>query len=109
MARNILTILIVATFCTVASTKMHAAEMPLQEALEQVQSTADANDVTIIVKGTTLRVCGAKDKVLEVITLTGATVQVVRIESNDQRVELNLQRGCYILKVGKVVRKISIR
>jgi hypothetical protein len=31
------------------------------------------------------------------------------IDAPVQRVELNLSKGCYILKVGKVVRKVSIR
>jgi len=32
----------------------------------------------------------------------------VRIESAAQHIELNIPRGCYILKVGKVVRKIQV-
>jgi hypothetical protein len=32
-----------------------------------------------------------------------------KIESPAQRIDLNLPKGCYILKVGKVVRKIQVR
>ena len=32
-----------------------------------------------------------------------------RVEGFDKRFELNLPKGCYIVKVGKTVRKISIR
>jgi len=31
------------------------------------------------------------------------------VEGQDKRFDLNLPKGCYIVKVGKVVRKISIK
>jgi hypothetical protein len=31
------------------------------------------------------------------------------IDAPVQRLELNLSKGCYVLKVGKIVRKVSIR
>ena len=33
----------------------------------------------------------------------------VKVEGMDKRIELNLPKGCYIVKVGKVVRKIYIK
>ena len=36
-------------------------------------------------------------------------VLTVNIESPAQRVDLNIPKGCYILKVGKVVRKVQVR
>ena len=66
--------------------------------------------VTISQEGqSAIRIVGAQDKVLEIYKVTGVSVDKIRIDSNDKRIELNLQKGCYILKVGKVVRKISIR
>ncbi|MDO4820070.1 MAG: hypothetical protein Q3994_06835 [Prevotella sp.] len=70
----------------------------------------DVVGATIIQEGqNTIRIIGAQDKVLEIYKVTGVSVDKIRIDSNDKRIELNLQKGCYILKVGKVVRKISIR
>lgn len=66
-------------------------------------------DVTITVEGNTVLVKGAEGQTLEVISLTGRKLAEYRIESPAQRVELNLSRGCYVLKIGKVVRKVSIR
>lgn len=65
--------------------------------------------VTISVSGQTVLVAGAQGETLEVVSLTGRQVMTVKIESPAQRVELNVPRGCYILKVGKVVRKIQVR
>ena len=66
-------------------------------------------DITITINGQTLTVCGAQGETLEVVSLTGRRMMKVQIESPAQRVELNIPKGCYILKVGKVVRKISVR
>ena len=54
-------------------------------------------------------VTGAQGKVLQVVSLTGRLLATYRISSPSQRVELNLSKGCYILKVDKVVRKVSIQ
>ena len=34
---------------------------------------------------------------------------IARIDSYDKVIDLNLSKGCYIVKVGKTARKISIR
>ena len=65
--------------------------------------------VTLTVEGNVVFVSGAQGEVLEVVSLTGRQVAQYRIDSASQRVELNLAKGCYVLKVGKVVRKVSIR
>ena len=65
--------------------------------------------VTLSVNGSKVHVTGAEGEILEVYNLTGVKVATIRIDSNDKSMTLTLQRGCYILKVGKVVRKISIR
>ena len=31
-----------------------------------------------------------------------------KIESNSQQIELNVPKGCYILKIDNIVRKVSI-
>ena len=56
-----------------------------------------------------LYVNGGEGKTLEVISLTGRKVMEEQIDSPAQKFELNIPKGCYIVKVGNVVRKISIR
>jgi len=73
-------------------------------AVEQVDG-----DVSLSVEGNAVVVKGAEGQVLEVISLTGRKLAEYPIESPAQRVELNLAKGCYVLKVGKVVRKVAIR
>jgi hypothetical protein len=41
--------------------------------------------------------------------VTGMKLMSVKIEGQDKKVEINLPKGCYIVKVGKVVRKIYIK
>ena len=67
------------------------------------------DQVTLTIDGNVVYVNGAQGGVLEVVSLTGRQVAQYRIDSASQRVELNLAKGCYVLKVGKVVRKVSIR
>jgi len=73
------------------------------------QETMDECGMSIVVKQSTLLVSGAAGKVLEIVSLTGSPVTSIKIESPSQRVELNLPKGCYILKIDKLVRKVSIR
>ena len=67
------------------------------------------NQVTLTIDGNTVIISGAQGMMLEVVSLTGRQVAQYRIDNPVQRVELNLAKGCYVLKVGKVVRKVSIR
>ena len=69
----------------------------------------DGLSITISVEGRTVIVTGAQGKVLQVISLTGNILESYNIESPNERVNLNLTKGCYILKVDKVVRKVSIQ
>ena len=80
-----------------------ASEMELA-VVEQSDS-----QVSISMTGQTVLVAGAQGETLEVVSLTGRQLMSVKIESPAQRVELNIPKGCYILKVGKVVRKIQVR
>lgn len=75
-----------------------------QGVAEQVDGT-----VTFTIEGSTVLVNGAQGQVLEIVSLTGRQVAQYRIDSPAQRIDLNLPKGCYVLKVGKVVRKVAIR
>ena len=85
---------------------MSAAPMLLEMGVaEQVEERL----ATISVDGNVVSVQNAQGMTLEVVSLTGRAIAQYRIDSPAQRIELNLPKGCYILKVGKVVRKVTIR
>ncbi len=65
-------------------------------------------EITIAINGQSVTISGAQGQTLEVISLTGRKVMTVRIESPAQRIDLNVPKGCYILKIGKFVRKVSL-
>ena len=67
------------------------------------------DEVTFAMDGNVVTVTGAQGKVLQVVSLTGRLLATYHISSPSQRVELNLSKGCYILKVSKVVRKVSLQ
>lgn len=79
------------------------AEMGVAEMVEPERT------VTLNVEGKSVMVSGAAGMTLEVVSVTGRNVASIKIDSPAQRVELNLPKGCYILKIGKVVRKITVR
>lgn len=64
--------------------------------------------IHIIVRGNRAHITNADGKTLEIYNLTGVRVAFIPIDGNDKQLPLNLTRGCYIMKVGKVVRKITI-
>lgn len=78
----------------------------------QAESDAVENSlsgITLTVNGTKVHVTGANGENMEIFNLTGVKVSSISIDSADKSLTLTLPKGCYILKVGKVVRKISIR
>lgn len=74
----------------------------------QTEQTID-DDITISVDGQWVTINGAQGLTLEVVSLTGRQIKTIKIENPAQRIELNVPKGCYILKIGKVVRKVAIR
>lgn len=69
----------------------------------------DFQHITISYSASVLRVSGAEGETLHIYNVAGVRVMSVAIDSADKRMELQLPKGCYILKVGKCVRKISCR
>lgn len=66
-------------------------------------------NVTISVNQSVVRVSGANGQVMHVYNVAGVRLMTIHIEGNDKSFELNLPKGCYIVKIGKTVRKISIK
>jgi hypothetical protein len=98
----ILTSALILSIGTFAAAPM-VAEMGVAEMVEPERT------VTLNVEGKSVMVSGAAGMTLEVVSVTGRNVASIKIDSPAQRVELNLPKGCYILKIGKVVRKITVR
>lgn len=64
--------------------------------------------IAISFQNNRLHVTNAEGKYLEIFNLTGVRSARIRIDSNDKYITLNLPRGCYLMKVDKIVRKVSI-
>ena len=65
--------------------------------------------ISLSIKDGNVHIVGANGEVMEIFNLTGAKVATVRIDSNDKTFEKKKKKGCYLIKVGKIVRKISIQ
>ena len=72
----------------------------IEVSVSGIQLSINAGNVHIV---------GANGEIMEVFNLTGAKVATIRIDSNDKTFALNLPKGCYLVKVGKIVRKISVQ
>lgn len=89
-----------------------ALSLPLTAMADDSEREAIEEDlaaVQISVNGSQVHVTGAAGKTLEIYNILGVRVATVRIDTDDKALNLNLPRGCYILKVGDIVRKISLR
>ena len=65
---------------------------------------------TIEFSGKTLHIENAQGEVLRIYDVTGIAVMTIKVTSPSQRIDLsNLPKSCYIVKVGKLVRKISVK
>ncbi len=102
MTKKLLIISFIAMFAGVLPTMAETSN-----AIEVVDN--DFQNVTISVSGSTLRVAGASGQELHIYNVAGVRVMSFKVDGADKRYELNLPKGCYIIKVGKTVRKISIR
>ena len=74
---------------------------------ENIENNMSA--VAIAVSGNTVRVSGTNGEDIEVFNLTGVKITTIKTDTTGKTFTVNLPKGCYLLKIGKVVRKISIR
>lgn len=103
MTKRLLIISLTGLLTVFAPQQSQASELEFA-AVEQADE-----QVEVSVEGQTAYVTGAQGKELIVVSLTGRQLLKVKIDGAAQRIELNIPKGCYILKVGKVVRKIQVR
>ena len=104
MTKRLLIFSFIATLTLMApqTVKASDAEAPA------VEQTID-EDIVIKIVGQTVTISGAQGQTLEVISLTGRCVMSAKIQDPVQRIDLNVPKGCYILKIGKVARKVTVR
>ncbi|MBP5771538.1 MAG: T9SS type A sorting domain-containing protein [Bacteroidaceae bacterium] len=96
--------LILALVAILVPLPIFANEDGENEGIEQELAT-----VRISVNGTQIHITGAMGKTLEIYDVLGVRVGTIKIDSEEKTLNLNLKRGCYILKLEKVVRKVSIK
>lgn len=102
MTKHLLTIIFAASLLMGAENSIKAN--PIIEV-----NSIDFSQVTVTYSNGTLHVTGANGLVVSVYNIVGQKVYEVRMDSNDKRIELSLPSNCYIVKVGQVARKISVR
>ena len=96
--------LLVLCLSTLPATMMAEVEEAQNNQIEMEQ-----NQVSISVSGSTIRVKNAEGQALEVYGITGEKVYTQTIDSASRSFELShLQRGYYIVKIGKFTRKIYL-
>ena len=101
MAKKIFTLAFMLLTLATASTNAYAStSMELIEIDQQVQIN--------LVNGS-LHVIGANGLTLEIYNVAGVRIMNTRIDSHDKVIDLSLAKGCYIVKVGKTARKISVK
>ena len=85
-------------------TPVCATEMTDNDGIETSVSA-----ITIVASGNTVKVTGANGEDIEIFNLTGTKVATIKTDTSGKTYSANLPKGCYLVKIGKVVRKISIR
>ena len=102
MTNKILTFILSSFLLVAAPTVVSAAT-----SIEIIDN--DIQTVAISVNETSLHVTGANGQMLYVYNVAGVRLMSVKVEGQDKKIDINLPKGCYIVKVGKVVRKIYIK
>lgn len=81
---------------------------------DNITSTSIEQDqapITIsVVNGSSILITNADNKIVSIYNVTGVEVKHIRIDSPSKTIELNdLPKGCYIVKIGKVTKKVYLR
>lgn len=104
MMKYILTTIMMAllTLCAPVQVRANAA-------IEIIENDLQPTAANITVNGGTIRVSGANGKIMYVYNLAGVRIHSIKVEGADRTYDLNLSKGCYIIKVGTTVRKVSLK
>lgn len=104
MTKYILTTIMMAllTLCAPVQVRANAA-------IEIIENDFQPTAANITVNGGSIRVSGANGKIMYVYNLAGVRIHSIKVEGVDRTYDLNLSKGCYIIKVGTTVRKVSLK
>lgn len=104
MTKYILTTIMMAllTLCAPVQVRANAA-------IEIIENALQPTAANITVNGGSIRVSGANGKIMYVYNLAGVRIHSIKVEGADRTYDLNLSKGCYIIKVGTTVRKVSLK
>ncbi|MEG1579804.1 MAG: T9SS type A sorting domain-containing protein [Bacteroidaceae bacterium] len=77
-------------------------------AQEQTTMGIEVSEIKMTISGSNVRILNAAQSTLNIYNITGLPIASYRIDSADKTFSLNLPKGCYILKVNRIVRKLSL-
>ena len=100
-----LTCLCIVSMCMIMPISAH----PDTQSTEIPQTEVEANTPKMVVGKGSVRILNAANQYLEVYNVTGVRVTFQRIENQDQTISFYYTKGCYIFKIGKLVRKVYVR
>lgn len=87
--------------------------MPEEMCAQDISRSAIENEqapITITVNESTVHIKNADKKIVSIFNLTGVEVKRISIDSPSKTIDLNfLPKGCYIIKIGNVARKVYLR
>lgn len=104
MTKYILTTIMMALLTLCAPVQMRA-----NAAIEIIENDLQPTAANITVNGGSIRVSGANGKIMYVYNLAGVRIHSIKVEGADRTYDLNLSKGCYIIKVDTTVRKVSLK
>jgi hypothetical protein len=85
------------------------AEVRAQD-ISRAPIESDQMPISITVTESTVHIKNADKKIVSVINMTGVEVMKFRCDSPSKTIELaHLPKGCYIIKIGNVARKVYLR
>lgn len=103
MTKNLLYTLIIIAACCSMPTSSYAEPEPssIDTDMQQIRIAVSAQGF--------ISIYGAKGKVAYIYNVLGVKIASCEIDSNEKRIDLSLNNGCYIIKVGNTARKVFIK
>lgn len=85
-----------------------SGEMKAQD-IQRTTIEQEQKEVVITVSESNVHIKNADKAVMEVYNMAGVKIASYRVDSPEKTIELgHLPKGCYILKIGKVARKVYL-
>lgn len=88
------------SFCFVA---------PQAHASKSIELIEVEQSIQIFAKNSSVHVIGGNGLTMEIYNVAGVRVMTARVDGTEKIFDLSLPKGCYIVKVGKIARKVSIK